>query len=82
MLKPDSPKPNLFVNQRETPKFLQNIFLQLATLFLVCLRVFPFSKNSPKKSNHSKVPKPHPVDPFFSPSRRPIIKGRRADLIL
>jgi hypothetical protein len=46
----NSPKEILFVIQRKTAEFPQDKNLQLVTLFLVCLRVLPFWKDSPKKS--------------------------------
>jgi hypothetical protein len=46
----NSPKNILFVIQRKTAEFPQDKNLHLATLFSVCLRVFPFWKDSPKKS--------------------------------
>jgi hypothetical protein len=78
----NSPNKILFAKQRENPNFLQNIFLQLATLFSVCLRVFPFWKDSPKKYN-PKIPiQSRSIDLISAISRRPIIKGLPTDLIL
>jgi hypothetical protein len=51
------------------------------TLFSVILRVFPFSKLSPKNPIPKKVPNPIHLTAIPALSRRPIIKGRRADLI-
>jgi hypothetical protein len=52
---PNSPQNILFVNQREIVKFPQNKELQLVTLFLVCLRLHPFSELSPKKIQTLKI---------------------------
>jgi hypothetical protein len=56
--------------------------MQLVTLFLVCLRVHPFSEVQPKNQIPKKLSNPHSVDHNLSPFRSPIIKGQRADLIL
>jgi hypothetical protein len=67
----DSPKKIPFVNQRENLKFLQNIKVQLVTLFSVYLRVLPFSdqpQKSPIPQNLSRLPS---IDPFLSLSRSP-----------
>jgi hypothetical protein len=79
---PNSPKQNLFVNQRETLKFLQKQKLQLVTQFSVHLRELPFSEPPPKNSNQSKLSKTPPIDLISANSRRPIIKGPHPDLIL
>jgi hypothetical protein len=49
------PQTNLFVNQRDFPKFPQNIILHLVTLFSVSLRVYPFSELAPQKSGQKTL---------------------------
>jgi hypothetical protein len=63
----NSPKSILFAKQRKNAKFLQYIFPHLVTLFSVCLRVFPFSKNSSKKFQPQIQFESQPNDHFFSP---------------
>jgi hypothetical protein len=78
----NSPILILFVNQREIPKFPQNILRHLATLFSVRLRVHPFSKNSSKNPIPQKLSKPPELTTILANFRGPIIKGQRPDLIL
>jgi hypothetical protein len=64
----NSPKNILFAKQREFPKFLQNNFLHLVTLFSVDLRVLPFSEpllKIPTKNSNS--------NPGQNPSIPPIL---------
>jgi hypothetical protein len=77
----NSPQKILFVKQRKSLKFLQNKKVQLATQFSVRLRVLPFSDQPPKFPISQKLSRFPSIDQFPSPSRRPIIKGLRTDLI-
>jgi hypothetical protein len=71
----------LFGNQRKIPKFPQNIFLQLVTLFSVYLRVLPFSEVQPKTRKPKNLSNFRSIPSNLAHSRRPIIKGLRPDLI-
>jgi hypothetical protein len=73
----NSPVSILFVNQRETTKFLQNFFLHLVTLFSVRLRVLPFSEVTPQNQitkNLFKVPQ---LTINSAISHRPLIRDRK-----
>jgi hypothetical protein len=70
----------LFVKQRRTAKFPQNIVLHLVTLFPVELRVLPFSELSPKNSKPQIFLKFLQLTQKLAYSRSPIIKGRRTVL--
>jgi hypothetical protein len=52
------------------------------TLFSVDLRVYPFSELVPKNQKPKNLLNSHSIPYFLALSRRPIIKGLRADLIL
>jgi hypothetical protein len=77
----NSPNQILFVIQRKTAKFLQKQFPHLVTQFPVCLRDLPFSELAPKFSNSQILSNSHTKPPISAFSRRPLIMGRRADLI-
>jgi hypothetical protein len=77
-----SPEKILFVKQRKIVKFPQKLFLHLVTLFLVCLRDLPFSELAQKIQSTQKTSNSYPTDLILAYSRRPIIKGLCADLIL
>jgi hypothetical protein len=77
----NSPIKFLFAKQREILKFLQNKKRHLVTLFLVSLRVFPFSELDPKKFQTQNQFNSGQTTLISAISHRPIIKGRRADLI-
>jgi hypothetical protein len=77
----NSPQRNLFVNQREFPKFPQNSFIQLVTQFPVCLRELPFSELGPKTQKPKLQSNFHSNPQKLASFHGPIIKGRRADLI-
>jgi hypothetical protein len=81
-LNPNSPKPILFVNQRRTPKFPQNIKPHLVTLFSVVLREHPFSEPGLQKIQLSNLPNSHAIDHNFSHLSPSYIKGTTDCLIL
>jgi hypothetical protein len=64
----NSPNSILFVIQRKISEFLHYKKRHLVTLFSVCLRVFPFSKNSPKTQftqNFSNLGQSTTIQLFF-----------------
>jgi hypothetical protein len=71
----NSPIIILFVKQRKSLKFLQNTKVQLVTLFLVHLRVFPFSDEPQKSPISQKFSKAHPIDRHSSPFSWSLIRG-------
>jgi hypothetical protein len=75
----NSPTSILFVIQRKTAEFPQNIFIHLVTLFPVRLRVHPFSEPHSKNPAKNSNPIPSKKPKFLQSLMVPIIKGLRAD---
>jgi hypothetical protein len=67
----NSPTTILFVDQRETLEFPQNISLYLATLFSVEIRAYPFSEPFPQNPKTQKGSNSHSMTLISAHSHRP-----------